>query len=370
MRLLIVYGTRPEFIKLAPVIRKARDEGKHDVIACSTGQHREMLRQLYDFFKLTPDLDLDIMKPGQSPNEVVARILVELDEVIRSHEPDYVLIQGDTSTVFASATAAFHNRVPVGHVEAGLRTYDISQPWPEEAYRCMVSRVANMNFCPTELSAANLRNEKVSEDKIVITGNTVIDSLLWTVDRIANDPPQEVSQQRKWAQETFGDSPVVLITGHRRESFGRGFEEICRAIAALASEYPGHRFVYPVHLNPNVQKPVKHVLGGLDNVHLIAPQPYPAFCWWMDRSQFVLTDSGGVQEEAPSLGKPVLVMRNTSERPEGIDAGCSRLVGNTFDGITRNVRELIEDNAAYSAMACPANPYGDGHASERILERV
>lgn len=368
-KLLFVFGTRPEAIKLAPVILAARDDARFDCRVCVTAQHRQMLDQVLSLFDIQPDHDLDLMQPNQTLFDLTARLIVSLKPVLEAERPDWVLVQGDTTTVWTAGLAAFYLDIPVGHVEAGLRTYDTRQPFPEEMNRRLCSSLSDLHFAPTAGSRDNLLKEAVPAARVVVTGNTVIDALLWMLARIERDPPAEVTAVREWAGERFGDRRMVLITGHRRESFGEGFQQICQAIRELAERHADAAWVYPVHLNPNVQEPVNRILGGLPNVYLREPISYAPFAWLMQRSTVILTDSGGIQEEAPSLGKPVLVMRNTTERPEGVAAGCVRLVGNRREGIVAAVEEELA-RAASGRRAPSVNPYGDGHASRRILDAL
>jgi UDP-N-acetylglucosamine 2-epimerase (non-hydrolysing) len=377
---LFVVGTRPEAIKLAPVILAARDRTDLKPFVLSTGQHREMLAQVFGLFEIVPDEDLAIMKPGQDLFDVTSSVLLGMRDVIRKHRPDVIVVQGDTTSCFVGALAAFYEGVPVAHVEAGLRTYDLAAPFPEEANRQLASRIATIHFPPTEGSATHLRDEGIDPGRITVTGNTVIDALLWVRDRLSSaasgaDAENDLVTRGLSALHTAwpqieSDRPYVLITGHRRENFGGGFESLCQAIADLAGAYPDWNFVYPVHLNPRVQEPVKRILGGIANVSLIVPQDYAPFVRLMDGARFILTDSGGVQEEAPSLGKPVLVMREKTERPEAVEAGTVRLVGTDRQTIVAEAKRLIEDADHYAAMAHAHNPYGDGRASERILDAI
>lgn len=363
-KVLTIFGTRPEAIKLAPVIAElGRRTDLFTSEVCVTAQHRAMLDQMLDTFHLTPDHDLDIMVPGQSSSQVTARAVEGLDRVIKDVKPDVVLVQGDTTTAFCGALAAFYNRVSVGHVEAGLRTDDKFSPFPEEINRRLVSTLTDYHFAATENAKQALIQENVDSDSIFVTGNTVIDALFWMRGQVC-DQPAELPESLVGA---LAKHDVVLVTGHRRESFGEGFESICSAIREAADRVPGSVFVYPVHLNPNVREPVLRILGGHPRIHLIEPLSYPAFVWLMSRATVVLTDSGGVQEEAPSLGKPVLVMRETTERPEGIEAGNARLVGVSQEKIVRELVDLLETPEKRKAMTEVNNPYGDGHASERIV---
>lgn len=368
MKVLTVFGTRPEAIKMAPLVKKLRAHSEIEDKVCVTAQHREMLDQVLELFEVKPDYDLNIMKAGQDLYDITAKILLGLREVIEDFKPDWILVHGDTTTTIAASMAAFYGKVKIGHVEAGLRTGDLQSPWPEEANRTLTGRLANLHFAPTKASKSNLLAEGVAESNVVITGNTVIDALLDVKDGVlANDLiQQQLSSQFK----SFINDPFVLITGHRRESFGYGFERICKAIHDLALKYPNFNFVYPVHLNPNVKEPVNRLLSGLDNVILVTPQDYLPFVYLMNKSELILTDSGGVQEEAPSLGKPVLVMRDTTERPEAVEAGTVKLVGTDIDKIVSSVSELIDDSDAYQLMSVAHNPYGDGLACDRIINAL
>jgi UDP-N-acetylglucosamine 2-epimerase (non-hydrolysing) len=363
LRPLLIYGTRPEAIKMAPIVQECqrRTDCIHPII-CITGQHREMLAQVNDYFGIKADFDLDLMQPNQSLAELTARCIMRLDEVFKDQTPDCVVAQGDTTTVLAAAMTSFYHRIPFVHVEAGLRTGDIYSPWPEEMNRRFASIVTRLHCAPTTRAAEALRREGIPETQISVTGNTVIDALIQTRDR--------ESQNTRWEQ-TFpfiGDSPMVLITGHRRENFGAGFENICHSIHDLSHQFQNHQFVYPVHLNPNVQEPVNRLLGKLDNVHLVAPASYPQFVWLMNRSQLILTDSGGVQEEAPSLGKPVVVMRDTTERPEAVESGAACLVGTCRKKIVDTVSELLSNSNVYRQAQVDRNPYGDGKAASKIVD--
>lgn len=366
MRVLFIFGTRPEAIKLAPVILHLRsDPARFEPRICVTAQHREMLDQVLEVFDLRPHHDLDLMRPDQNLHDLTGAIITSLRTILLDERPDWVLVQGDTTTVWAAALAAFYLEIPVAHVEAGLRTYDRHQPFPEEINRRLCTQLADLHFAPTLRARENLLAEGVRDDRIVVTGNTVIDALFTVLERAQRDPPDDVIALKRRLREAIGEQRMVLITGHRRESFGAGFEAICSAIAALAGRYRDVAFVYPVHLNPNVQRPVQRLLGGRPNVHLLEPLGYAAFAWLMHRSSLILTDSGGIQEEAPSLGKPVLVTRNTTERPEGLEAGCVKLVGNRKERIISSVREYLEQ-ADLDRPRTIRNPYGDGHAAGRI----
>ena len=368
MKVLIVFGTRPEAIKMAPVIKTLGT--KLDVSVCVTAQHREMLDQVLDLFEIVPDYDLDIMKPGQDLYDVTSNVLLGMKSVLQEERPDIVLVHGDTTTTMATSLAAFYQQIPVGHVEAGLRTHDIYSPFPEEVNRQVTGRVSKYHFAPTEQAKQNLLAEQVAEEDIIVTGNTVIDALLTVVEKArAVDFSKALLAELPFLS-TEEVPKMVLVTGHRRENFGQGFDEICQALVDLATMHLDVQFVYPVHLNPNVREPVNRILSGVTNVHLIEPQDYLPFVKLMDASTIILTDSGGIQEEAPSLGKPVLVMRNTTERPEAVEAGTVKLVGANRDNIVQAVDVLLTDDEEYKAMARAHNPYGDGHASERILAEL
>lgn len=364
-KILTILGTRPEAIKLAPVIRELEQRPDRFISkVCVTAQHRGMLDQPLALFGIKPDYDLNIMSPGQTLAEVTARAVEGLDRVIVETEPSFVLVQGDTTSAFCGALAAYYHRVPVGHVEAGLRTGDKYAPFPEEINRRLVGRIADWHFAPTDQARCALLQENIPDANIFVTGNTVIDALLWVRERLQTAPPGLPPE----VTETLNSYRTVLITGHRRESFGQGFEQICQAVRDVADEFQDVAFVYPVHLNPSVREPVNRVLGNHPRINLIEPLPYEPFVWLMDRAVIVLTDSGGVQEEAPSLGKPVLVMRETTERPEGIKAGNARLVGVQKERIVTALRELLRDPAACAEMARINNPYGDGLAAARIVD--
>jgi UDP-N-acetylglucosamine 2-epimerase (non-hydrolysing) len=366
MKVLTVFGTRPEAIKMAPLVRQLQGAGGIDARVCVTAQHRQMLDQVLDLFEIRPDHDLDVMRPGQDLFSITGEILTGIRGVYEHERPDIVLVHGDTTTTFAASLAAFYMRIPVGHVEAGLRTGNLYSPWPEEANRKLTSALAALHFAPTMTSRDNLLRENVPAQTIHVTGNTVIDALLAVRDKLA---ASEALRQRQAAAFPFlrRGARMVLITGHRRENFGGGFERICEAIATLARRYPDLDLVYPVHLNPNVLEPVRRLLSGIANVHLIEPLDYLPFVYLMTRSTLILTDSGGIQEEAPSLGKPVLVMRDTTERPEAVDAGTVRLVGTDAASIVEGVGRLLEDPDEYERMSVAHNPYGDGRACARIV---
>ncbi len=369
MKILTVFGTRPEAIKMAPLVKLLEKQADIQSTVCVTAQHRQMLDQVLDLFEIRPDFDLNIMKPGQTLSGITTEILGKIEGVLAQNRPDLVLVHGDTSTTFATALAAYYHRIPVGHVEAGLRTGNIYSPWPEEANRKLTGALAKLHFAPTTQSKLNLLNEAVSEDSVTVTGNTVIDALLWVKEKLETDIDLE-----KELSERFSvlrrDSKLVLITGHRRENFGQGFERICGAIKSLALKFPDVDFLYPVHLNPQVREPVGRILDNVSNVHLIEPQDYLPFVYLMTRSHIILTDSGGIQEEAPSLGKPVLVMRDTTERPEAVAAGTVRLVGTNIEKINEEVSRLLTDHDAYTQMSVAHNPYGDGNACARIVDTI
>lgn len=366
-RVLTVFGTRPEAIKMAPLVKALERAPGIASSVCVTAQHRQMLDQILDLFEIVPDHDLDIMKPGQTLTGITTEILQRMGSVIEAARPDLILVHGDTSTTFATALAAFYHGVPVGHVEAGLRTGNMRSPWPEEGNRRLTGALANLHFAPTDQSRANLIAENVAADTIHVTGNTVIDALLSVRQKLETDAGLRGELEARFAPVLREGARLVLITGHRRENFGDGFERICAAIRDLACAFPDADFVYPVHLNPNVRAPVNRILAGIGNVHLIEPLDYLPFVHLMIRSHIILTDSGGIQEEAPSLGKPVLVMRDTTERPEAVLAGTVRLVGTDHGAIVEGVSTLMCDDDAYRAMAYAHNPYGDGKACERIL---
>ena len=395
-KVMLVFGTRPEAIKMAPLVKAfAQFPETFETVVCVTGQHREMLDQVLHIFDITPDYDLNIMKQGQDLYDVTARVLLGMRDVLREAQPDVVLVHGDTTTSTAAALAAFYQQIPVGHVEAGLRTHNIYSPWPEEMNRQITSRIATYNFAPTPLSRQNLLEEKVNEQSIVVTGNTVIDALYWVVDKIKRDERLSADLKRMLTEAGYDvgrlensefrihnsqlSRRLVLITGHRRENFGEGFMHMCTAIRDLAQKYPHVDFVYPMHLNPNVRKPIQEVFVGLDtlslgegwgeasNMFFIEPLEYLSFVYLMEKSTIVLTDSGGIQEEAPGLGKPVLVMRDTTERPEALEAGTVKLVGTDYDTIVGEMSRLLDDDECYTRMSRAVNPYGDGKACERIV---
>lgn len=366
-KVLLVFGTRPEAIKMAPLVQYLKTDKSFDARVCVTAQHRQMLDQVIELFEIVPEFDLQLMKPGQDLTDITTGVLSGLKEVLAEWIPDIILVHGDTSTTFAAALAAFYKKIPVGHVEAGLRTGDIHSPWPEEANRKLASVVTEWHFAPTTTARDNLLKEGVAAKQIYVTGNTVIDALLQVRDKITKD---EHLQEQFASRFSFLDESkrLILVTGHRRENFGDGFERICKALAQIAQENQNVQILYPVHLNPNVQEPVNRLLSNIDNVYLIEPQDYLPFVYLMNRSTLILTDSGGVQEEAPSLGKPVLVMRDTTERPEAVAAGTVRLTGTNVEEIVLQTTLLLNDQNAYDAMAYSHNPYGDGQACARIVE--
>ena len=366
-KVLVVFGTRPEAIKMAPLVHAFANDIRFESRVCVTAQHREMLDQVLGLFEISPEYDLNLMKPGQTLSDVTSGILKGMERVLDDFQPDVVLVHGDTATTFAAALAAYYKQIPVGHVEAGLRTGNIYSPWPEEGNRKLTGALARYHFAPTETSRQNLLNENVLALDILVTGNTVIDSLLWVKNKLDHD-----AQLRDELAELFpmldSEKKLVLVTGHRRESFGGGFERICEALRKISNEHYDCQVVYPVHLNPNVQEPVNRLLADCGNVHLIPPQDYLPFVYLMSQSYLILTDSGGIQEEAPSLGKPVLVMRETTERPEAVGAGTVKLVGTDVDLIVNEVRNLLLNETAYADMSRAHNPYGDGQACKRILD--
>jgi UDP-N-acetylglucosamine 2-epimerase (non-hydrolysing) len=366
-KVLLVFGTRPEAIKMAPVYEVLKKTSGLDVRVAVTAQHREMLDQVLRLFAIEPDYDLNVMKPGQGLTEITSAVLVGLKRVLEEFSPDLLLVHGDTTTTLSASLAAYYQQIPVGHIEAGLRTGNIYSPWPEEVNRKVTGAIAQLHFAPTEKAASNLKSEAVPANRISVTGNTVIDALIDVVERLENDPQQSAAFDAE-----FGIDPIkrlILVTGHRRESFGGGFDRICAALATIAKR-EDVQIIYPVHLNPNVKDPVETSLGALEHVRLIAPQDYMPFVHLMRRADIILTDSGGVQEEAPSLGKPVLVMRDTTERPEAVDAGTVKLVGTDADLIVRETNKLLDNRVAYEVMARAHNPYGDGLASQRIRDAI
>jgi UDP-N-acetylglucosamine 2-epimerase (non-hydrolysing) len=366
-KILIVFGTRPEAIKMAPLVQEFQKYPQDfDTKVCVTAQHREMLDQVLDFFNITPDFDLDLMKPGQNLYSLTADIITGMKPVLEDFNPDYVFVHGDTSTTMATSIAAFYNQSKVCHVEAGLRTHDKWSPFPEEVNRQVTGRIADFHFAPTSTSRDNLLKENIPENQIIVTGNTVIDALLASVKKVEEKPSVFVNAIR----ETLGDHEMILITGHRRENHGQGFENICQALKEIAEAKPDFKIVYPVHLNPKVQEPVNRILKDVDNIILIDPLAYQDFIWMMNRSRIIITDSGGVQEEAPSLGKPVLVMRDTTERPEAVEAGTVILVGTDKDRIVSEALELINNKERFDQMSQLHNPYGDGSACKHIVNTI
>jgi len=369
-KVLLVFGTRPEAIKMAPLALKLQQFSQDfQTRVCVTGQHRQMLDQVLNLFELTPDFDLNLMKPGQTLSDVTSGVLKGLEQVFDTWTPDVVLVHGDTATTFAASLAAYYHKIKVGHVEAGLRTGDLYSPWPEEANRKLTGVLANYHFAPTQSSYENLIKENVYPANILVTGNTVIDALLQVKQKVEQDQTL-LNQFQQEFSFLDADKKLILVTGHRRENFGQGFLNICKALANLAKKYPDIQIVYPVHLNPNVQQPVNELLAGIANIYLIAPQDYLPFVYLMNRSYLILTDSGGIQEEAPSLGKPVLVMRDTTERPEAIRAGTVRLVGTNVETIESSVIELLENSNVYAEMTGAHNPYGDGQACQKIIDFI
>lgn len=380
-KIMLVFGTRPEAIKMAPLVKEFQKYPEDfRTIVCVTGQHREMLDQVLEIFEIKPDYDLNIMKQGQDLYDVTAKVLLGMRDILKEEHPDVVLVHGDTTTSTAAALAAFYQQIPVGHVEAGLRTHNIYSPWPEEMNRQITGRIAEYDFAPTPLSRRNLEQEGVRPEKISVTGNTVIDALYMVVDKIKNDAALRARLEDELRSAGYdvarlgAGRRLVLITGHRRENFGEGFISMCRAIKTLTEKYPDTDFVYPMHLNPNVRRPIHEVFGdnptGLGNMFFIEPLEYLSFVFLMERSFIVLTDSGGIQEEAPGLGKPVLVMRDTTERPEAVDAGTVKLVGTDYGRIVGETSRLLDDSAVYNAMSHAVNPYGDGLACKRIVSAL
>ena len=377
-RIFIVFGTRPEAIKMAPLVLEFKKHpDQFQTIVCVTGQHRQMLDQVLKIFEITPDYDLNIMKQGQDLYDVTARVLLGMRDVLKEAKPDIVFVHGDTTTSTAAALAAFYQQIPVAHIEAGLRTYNIYSPWPEEINRQLTSRIATYNFAPTLLSKKNLLQEHIKEETITVTGNTVIDALYMVVDRIKKNQELNKKLEQNLLKAGYNvnrNKRLILITGHRRENFGEGFISMCTAIKDLTKKYPEVDFVYPMHLNPNVRKPIHEVFGenlsDLGNIFFIEPLEYLDFVYLMEKSTIVLTDSGGIQEEAPGLGKPVLVMRDTTERPEALEAGTVKLVGTDYDKIVGEVSKLLDDKSYYDQMSKAVNPYGDGMACQRVVERM
>ncbi len=369
MKILTVFGTRPEAIKMAPLVKLLSSQPEIEARVCVTAQHRQMLDQVLNLFEIIPDYDLDIMRPSQTLSSITADILTHMEGVLDEYKPDLVLVHGDTTTTFATTLAAYYQQVAVAHVEAGLRTGNLYSPWPEEANRRLTGVLAKLHFAPTEQSRQNLLAEGMTEHGVHVTGNTVIDALLWVKQKLETDTELEKNMRRLFPF-LRDSSKLVLITGHRRENFGGGFEQICAAIHNLAKQFPEVNFVYPVHLNPNVREPVERTLKGIENVHLIEPQDYLPFVFLMIHASIILTDSGGIQEEAPSLGKPVLVMRNTTERPEAVETGTVKLVGTNSADITAAVSTLLTNTEQYDKMSFAHNPYGDGRACQRIVDII
>ena len=368
-KVLVVFGTRPEAIKMAPLVLALKNDKRFESKLCVTAQHREMLDQVLELFEITPDHDLNIMKSGQTLPEITSKVIMELTPVLKSFKPDIVLVHGDTATTFAASLAAYYEKIQVGHIEAGLRTGDVYSPWPEEGNRKLTSVIAHLHFAPTKTSKQNLLQENIESDKIIVTGNTVVDALLEVIDKLEKNTELKLTHQTQF--HFLNDKKrLVLITGHRRESFGDGFERICEAIAHLAMEHPSVEFVYPMHLNPKVREPVNRLLANFKNVFLIEPLDYLPFIYLMNRAYIVLTDSGGIQEEAPSLGKPVLVMRDTTERPEAVVAGTVKLVGTCTETIISELTLLLRDENVYKTMSVAHNPFGDGKACMRILNAL
>ena len=369
-KVMLVFGTRPEAIKMAPLVKEFQKDSDFETIVTVTAQHREMLDQVLNLFEIVPDFDLDIMKPGQDLYEVTSNILLGLKPILQKVKPDLVLVHGDTATTMATSIASFYQQIAVGHIEAGLRTNNIYSPWPEEGNRQVTGRLATYHFAPTNESRSNLLKENVDDSRVIVTGNTVIDALLRVVEKIKSDKELEqtlISAIDKKGYLLNKDKRLVLVTGHRRENFGDGFLNICQALKELAMEYEDIDIVYPVHLNPNVQRPVNEILSDVDNVYLIDPLDYEPFVYLMSRSYFILTDSGGIQEEAPSLGKPVLVMRDTTERPEALEAGTVKLVGTNLNKIVNEAKDLLDNKDEYEKMSRSHNPYGDGKACNRVV---
>ena len=370
-KILIVFGTRPEAIKMAPLVKEFQKNKDHfETKVCVTAQHREMLDQVLDLFQITPDYDLNIMKPGQDLYDVTSNILLKIKPVLEGFNPDVVLVHGDTATTFATSLAAYYQKIKIGHVEAGLRTGNLYSPWPEEGNRRLTGVLTDYHFSPTETSKQNLLNEGVDESRIIVTGNTVIDALQLVVNKIYSNEHLRSKIKKTIIQSGFKelDSKFILVTGHRRENFGQGFLNICEALKVLAKNNPDINILYPVHLNPNVRKPVSDLLSNISNIKLVEPFQYEEFIYLMSKSYLILTDSGGIQEEAPSLGKPVLVMRDTTERPEAVEAGTVKLVGSDQNNIVKEVQNLLDDSGEYQRMSKAHNPYGDGNASKKILK--
>lgn len=368
-KIMVVFGTRPEAIKMVPLVHEIKNNSSMELKVCVTAQHREMLDQVLELFEITPDYDLNLMKSGQTLSDITSSILINIKKIFQEWKPDLVMVHGDTATTFAVSLAAYYEQIAIGHVEAGLRTGNIYSPWPEEANRKLTSVLTEYHFAPTESSKENLLKEGYPEDRIVVTGNTVIDALHMAKDKIDSsvDLAEELRNSFPFLRS---DKKMILVTGHRRESFGRGFENICEALAYIAKKHDDVQIVYPVHMNPNVREPVNRILAGINNVHLIEPQQYLPFIYLMSKSYLILTDSGGIQEEAPSLGKPVLVMRETTERPEAVEAGTVKLVGTDKERIINEVNTLLTSEESYNAMSFAHNPYGNGTASKIIVSKL
>ncbi len=372
-KILLIFGTRPEAIKMAPLVKALQNSPNFDAQVCVTAQHRQMLDQVLNLFDIQPKYDLNIMQSNQSLYDITASVLLKLKTVLDEYQPDLVLVHGDTTTTFTASLAAFYQRIPVGHVEAGLRTYNLDSPYPEELNRQLTSKITRYHFAPTVSSRQNLLQEYIPAEQIIVTGNTVIDALLWVLERIKSVPQRRQELEALLAKQlnfNLEKTKFILVTGHRRENFGLGFENICQALKQIAEQEPEVHIIYPVHLNPNVREPVQRILKGLVNIHLIEPLDYEPFVYLMSLAYLILTDSGGIQEEAPSLGKPVLVMRDTTERPEAVEAGTVKLVGTMRDTIVTEVLNLLENSNAYDCMAKAHNPYGDGKACARIVETL
>lgn len=373
-KILLVFGTRPEAIKMAPLVKEFEKDPKlFEIKVCVTAQHREMLDQVLAIFEIVPDYDLNIMKQGQDLYDITSSVLLGMRKVLKTYHPDIVFVHGDTTTSFVTALACFYEKIEVAHIEAGLRTHNIYSPWPEEANRQLTSTLAHYHFAPTSISAQNLLDEHISKNNILITGNTVIDALFLAIDKINTNPSLHTELKNELCTQSYiltPDKKIILVTGHRRENFGQGFINICEALKTLAQHYPDIDIVYPVHLNPNVRQPVKEILSTIPNIFLIEPLNYMPFVYLMSKSYLIITDSGGVQEEAPSLGKPVLVMRDTTERPEAVEAGTVKLVGTNKETIIKEAQKLLDDRIEYEKMSKAHNPYGDGKASEKIVEFI
>lgn len=369
MKTLCIFGTRPEAIKMAPLALALNSDQRFKTKICVTGQHREMLDQVLSLFNIKPDFDLDIMKPGQDLTDITSQIIIKIKPILDKYQPDVILVHGDTATTFAASLAAYYHQIPIAHVEAGLRTGNIYSPWPEEGNRKLTSALAHLHFAPTKNSANNLLKENIPAENIIITGNTVIDALFKAVEKLESNT---LIQKQLHEQFSFLDTNkrIILVTGHRRENFGKGFESICNALVTIATQHRDIQIVYPLHLNPNVREPANRILKNIENIYLIEPLDYLPFVYLMKSSYIILTDSGGIQEEAPSLGKPVLVMRDTTERPEAVEANTVKLVGTSQESITSKVHALLTNQELYNDMALAHNPYGDGKASQRILDAL